>query len=146
MIPELSKIGVTGGQKILVHRAPKQFTQELRDQTPPDTMVSTRLTTRAQYDLIFHFAAPDEDFDTFFGEIQRVLKPDGALWVVIPKQKQAQKLGFLYDWNEMVARALRTTLVDNKTLGFSPDEYGTRFVVRKSLRGKESGRRAGGTG
>jgi hypothetical protein len=134
MIPVLEKIGVKSGQKIMVHRAPKQFTQELRDQSPPDTMVSTRLTTRAQYDLIFHFAAPDEDFVTFFGEMQKVLKPDGALWVVIPKQKQAKQLGYAYDWDGMVGHALKTTLVDNKTLTFSPDEYGTRFVIRKEFR------------
>lgn len=134
MIPVLEKIGVTSGQKILVHRAPKQFTQELRDQSPPDTMVSTRLTTRAQYDLIFHFAAPDEDFDRFFAAMEKVLKPDGALWVVIPKQKQAKLLGYLYDWDGMLKHALETTLVDNKTLTFSPDEYGTRFVIRKEFR------------
>lgn len=134
MIPVLEKIGVTSGQKILVHRAPKQFTQELRDQSPPDTMVSTRLTTRARYDLIFHFAAPDEDFHRFFAAMEKVLKPDGALWVVIPKQKQAKQLGYAYDWDVMIERALMTTLVDNKTLTFSPDEYGTRFVIRKEFR------------
>lgn len=134
MIPELAKIGVMSGQKILVHRAPKQFTQELRDQAPPETMISTRLTKRAQYDLIFHFAAPDQELDAFFRTMESVLKPDGALWVVIPKQKQAKELGYLYDWNILVASALKTTLVDNKTLTFSPEEYGTRFVIRKEHR------------
>lgn len=134
MIPELKKIGVTSGQKILVRRAPKQFTQELRDQAPPETMISTRLTTRGQYDVIFHFAAPDEDFDKFFAEMQHALKADGALWVVIPKQKTAKQQGALYDWNTMIASALKTTLVDNKTLTFSPEEYGTRFVIRREHR------------
>lgn len=140
MIPELKKIGVMGGQKILVHRAPKQFTQELRDQAPPETMISTRLTTRTQYDLIFHFAAPDQDLDKLFDEMQRAIKPDGALWVVIPKQKAAKELGYLYDWNMLIACALKTTLVDNKTLTFSPEEYGTRFVIRKEFR--ETGKQA----
>src|SRR5690242_7769196 len=134
MIPELRKIGVASGQKILVHRAPKQFTQELRDQAPPETLISTRLTTRAQYDLIFHFAAPDQNLDEFFDTMQRALKADGALWVVIPKQKPAKELGYLYDWNMLIAAALKTTLVDNKTLTFSPEEYGTRFVIRKEFR------------
>lgn len=134
MLPELKKLGVAAGQKILVHRAPKAFTQELRDQAPPETLVSTRLTTRGQYDLIFHFAAPDENLDALFGAMTRVLKADGALWVIIPKQKQQKQLGYLYDWNTMIARALKTTLVDNKTLTFSPEEYGTRFVIRKEYR------------
>ncbi len=136
MLPELKKLGVNAGQKILVHRAPKAFTQELRDQAPPETLISTRFTKRAQYDLIFHFAAPDENFDAFFEMMQHALKADGALWVIIPKQKQAKQLGYLFDWNMMIARALKTTLVDNKTLTFSPEEYGTRFVIRKEYRDK----------
>lgn len=134
MLPELQKLGVTAGQKILVHRAPKAFTQELRDRALPDTLISTRLTVRAQYDLIFHFAAPDQDLDALFAEMVRVLKSDGALWVIIPKQKQAKVLGYLYDWNMLIQAALKTTLVDNKTLTFAPDEYGTRFVIRKEHR------------
>jgi hypothetical protein len=136
MLPELKKLGVAEGQKILVHRAPKSFTQELRDQSPPDTLISTRLTKRARYDLIFHFAAPDEHLDRLFKELQSVMQPDAALWVVIPKQKQAKQLGYLYDWNTLIERALKTTLVDNKTLTFSPEEYGTRFVIRKEHRAK----------
>lgn len=134
MLPELAKLGVTAGQKILVRRAPKAFTQELRDQAPPETLVSTRFTTTAQYDVIFYFAPPDEDFDTFFGEMEKALKPDGSLWVIIPNQKGAKKLGFTYDWDGMQTAALKTSLVDNKTLAFSPDEYGTRFVIRKQSR------------
>ncbi len=134
MLPELKKLGVMAGQKILVRRAPKAFTQELRDQAPPDTLISTRLTTRGQYDVIFHFAAPAENLENFFGEMERALKANGVLWVVIPKQKLAKQLGFVFDWNGMLACALKTTLVDNKTLTFSPEEYGTRFVIRKEMR------------
>ncbi len=138
MLPELKKLGVTAGQKILVRRAPKAFTQELRDQAPTDTLISTRLTPRTRYDLVFYFAPPDETFESFFREIQHALEPDGALWVIIPNQKAAKRSGVHYDWNAMLKCALRTTLVDNKTLSFSPDEYGTRFVIRKAHR-KPSG-------
>ena len=134
MLPELKKLGIIAGQKILVHRAPKAFTQDLRDTALPDTLISTRLTTRAQYDLIFHFAAPDENLDALFPQIARALKDGGALWLIMPKQKQARQLGFRYDWNAMRTRALKTTLVDNKTLAFSPDEHGTRFVLRQMPR------------
>ncbi|MCC7162957.1 MAG: hypothetical protein IT331_10725 [Anaerolineae bacterium] len=134
MLPELKKLGIVPGQKILVHRAPKAFTQELRDQSLPDTLISTRLTQGTAYDLIFHFTAPDEDLDVFFNAIQKSLDPKGALWVIMPKQKQARALGYLYDGDRLVASALKTTLVDNKTLTFSPEEYGTRFVIRKEYR------------
>lgn len=134
MLPELQKLGVSAGQKILVHRAPKAFTQELRDHALPDTLISTRLTAHTQYDLIFHFAAPEQDLDALFSQLERALRADGALWVVIPKQKQAQAQGYLFDWDMLIKAALKTTLVDNKTLAFSPDEYGTRFVIRKQHR------------
>ena len=42
--------------------------------------------------------------------------------------------GYVYDWNSADRLALKTTLVDNKTLTFSPEEYGTRFVIRKEHR------------
>lgn len=136
MLPELKKLGVTGGQRILVRRAPKSFTDELRTTAPPDVLVSTRPAARGKYDLIFHFPQPDENFDALFGELERALQPDGALWVVIPNQKAAKRMGVRYDWKAMLASALQTRLVDNKTLTFSPDEYGTRFVIRKELRAK----------
>lgn len=133
MIPDLKKLGVTSGQKILVRRAPKSFTQELRNLLP-DSMVTTRFTPRGQYDLIFHFPDPDEDFAEFFETMQHALVPAGALWVVIPNQKAAKVRGVRYDWNAILAAALKTTLVDNKTLSFSPEEYGTRFVIRRERR------------
>lgn len=134
MLPELKKLGVGAGQKILVRRAPKAFTQELRDQAPPDTLISTRFTPRTRYDLVFYFAPPEETFATFFTEMQAALQADGALWVIILNQKAAKKAGARYNWDAMLQCALRTTLVDNKTLSFSPDEYGTRFVIRKEHR------------
>ncbi|MBI4675051.1 MAG: hypothetical protein HY741_25710 [Chloroflexi bacterium] len=143
MLPELKKLGIVAGQKILVHRAPKAFTQELRDQVPPETRVATRHTTRTRYNMIFHFAAPDENFDVLFQDLQHALEANGALWVIIPNQKAAKRLGVQYDWNTMLASALKTTLVDNKTLSFSPDEYGTRFVIPKEHRnasGQETSR------
>ncbi|RIK25100.1 MAG: hypothetical protein DCC52_11675 [Chloroflexi bacterium] len=135
MLPELKKLGVVAGQKILVHRAPKSFTQELRDYALPDTLISTRPAAHAQYDMIFHFAAPDEELDALFAEMARALQADGALWVVIPKAKQARALGYPYDGKRLIQAALKTTLVDNKTFAFSPDEQGTRFVLRKEFRG-----------
>ena len=134
MLPELKKLGIVAEQKILVHRAPKAFTQELRDRVPPDTRVATRHTSRTRYDVILQFAAPDENFDALFQDLQRALETNGALWVIIPNQKAAKRLGVHYDWDAMLASALKTTLVDNKTLSFSPDEYGTRFVIRREYR------------
>jgi hypothetical protein len=136
MLPELRKLGVAPEQRILVQRAPKIFVDELRAQLPPGARMTTRLEPGARYDVIFDFPPPDEDFDAMFERLQRSLVPNGALWVVIPNQRAAKARGVRYDWNALLASALKTTLVDNKTLSFSPEEYGTRFVIRKIYREK----------
>lgn len=134
MLPEPRKLGIRPGQKIWVRRAPKGFVAELRAQLPPDSRVVTRRSKNARFDLIFDYPPSFENFDMLFRDMQSALVPDGALWVIIPNQLAAKARGVLYDWNALIACALKTTLVDNKTLSFSPEEYGTRFVIRKMYR------------
>lgn len=134
MLPEPRKLGIKPGQKIWVRRAPKGFVTELRAQLPQDSSVVTRHSKNARFDLIFDYPPAEEKFDALFKELQFALVPDGALWVVIPNQRAAKARGVHYDWNALIASALKTTLVDNKTLSFSREEYGTRFVIRKMYR------------
>jgi hypothetical protein len=136
MIPELRKLGVAPAQRILLRHAPKAFLEELRSQLPTGARLTTRSAARARYDLIFDWLAPDENLDALLDELQHWLTPNGALWVVIPNQRTARTRGAHYDWNAIVAAALKTTLVDNKTLSFSSEEYGTRFVIRRIFRDK----------
>ena len=134
MVPELHQLGIAPGQKILIRRAPKGFLDALRRRLPPGARVATRRAARARYDLILDYPPPDEDFDALFDSLQRALVPKGALWIVIPNQRAATQRGVRYDWNAIIAAALKTTLVDNKTLSFSPEQYGTRFVIRRVYR------------
>ena len=134
MIPEADKLGLAPGQKILARRAPKSFLADLRALLPPGAQLTTRLTPTARWDIIFDFPPPGEDFDSMFERLQHALVPNGALWVVIPNRRVARAGGARYDWNKMLESALKTTLVDNKTLSFSAEEYGTRFVIRKIFR------------
>jgi hypothetical protein len=131
MIPDLRKLGVAPGQQVLLRHAPRAFGEELRAQLPPGARLAARSTREARYDLIFEWLAPDENLNVLFDQLQHRLTPNGALWVVIPNQRAAKARGVRYDWNAIVAAALKTTLVDNKTLSFSNEEYGTRFVIRK---------------
>ena len=110
--------------------------EEFRSRLPTGARLSTRSTLGSRYDLILEWLAPGENLDAFFVRMQQRLKPNGVLWVVIPNQKTAKARGVHYDWSALIAAALKTTLVDNKTLSFSGEEYGTRFVVRKVLREK----------
>ncbi len=141
MIPEARKLGLAPEQKILAHHAPKTFLEELHAQLPRRARLTTRLAPNFKYDLIFDWPREDENFDALFENLQHALVPNGALWIIIPNQRAAKARGVHFDWNAILASALKTTLVDNptgslwdKTLSFSPEEYGTRFVIRKIYR------------
>ncbi len=134
MLPEPRKLGLAPGQKILARRTPEAFLAELRANLLPEARLTTRLAPTARYDLIFDFPPDTEDFDTLFERLQHALVPAGALWIVIPNQRASKTRGVRYNWQAILASALKTTLVDNKTLSFSPEEYGTRFVIRKIYR------------
>ncbi len=130
-IPDMHKLGLAPGQHVLARRTPKEFAEGLRAGLPAEAQLSTRLSANARYDMIFDFPPPEEDFDALFERLQHSLKPDGVLWIVIPNERAARARGVRYRWQGIVDSALKTTLVDNKTLSFSPEEYGTRFVIRK---------------
>ncbi len=131
MIPDLHKLGVAPGQRILLRHPPLGFREELQAQLPPGARLTTRSTGKVRYDLIFEWPGPNQDMRELFDQLQHRLTPGGALWIVIPNQRAARVRALRYDWNAIVEAALKTTLVDNKTLSFSPEEYGTRFVIRK---------------
>jgi len=74
---------------------------------------------------------------TLPGDLRRfraLIEEDGFLWVVIPKKTAMKPLGRDVTFQDVLDIALRTDLVDNKTLTFSETEYGVRLVVRKHLR------------
>lgn len=62
------------------------------------------------------------------------IREDGFLWVVIPKKAAVEALGRDVTFEDILDVALRTDLVDDKTLTFSDTEYGVRLVVRRRLR------------
>lgn len=134
MIPDLNKLGIAPGQRILLRQPPRGFREKLRPLLPSGARLTTRSTRMARYDLIFDWPGPDENMEALFDRLRHRLVPDGALWIVIPNQRAAKARGVRYDWNAIVAAALKTKLVDNKTLSFSSEEYGTRFVIRKIYR------------
>ena len=78
-----------------------------------------------------------EDLARDIGRYRRLIEEDGFLWVVIPKKTAREALGQSPTFEEVLDVALRTDLVDNKTLTFSDTEYGVRLVVRTHLRGRE---------
>ena len=79
-----------------------------------------------------------EDFAQDLRRYRARIEEDGFLWVVIPKKSAMAALGRDLTFQDVLDVALRTDLVDNKTLKFSETEYGVRLVVRKHFRGADA--------
>jgi len=78
-----------------------------------------------------------EELSTELRRNRAAMEEGGFLWVVIPKKTARKALGRDVTFEDVLDVALRTDLVDNKTLTFSETEYGVRLVVRTHLRGKD---------
>jgi hypothetical protein len=78
-----------------------------------------------------------EELSRDLRRFRAMIEEDGFLWVVIPKKAAMEALGRDVTFKDVLDVALRTDLVDNKTLTFSETEYGVRLVVRTHLRSKD---------
>ena len=65
---------------------------------------------------------------------RELIREDGFIWAVIPKKVAIKDVGRDVTFEDVLRVALKTDLVDNKTLTFTDEEYGIRLVVRKHLR------------
>ncbi len=130
----VQKLGIREGQWIVAIHAPKDFLGELKRSLTTAVKLTTRLASKVKPDIILWWIQREDNFEKLFRQLEQTIQPDGAIWVIIPKKEAAKKRGFMDEWNEMLKAALQTSLVDNKTLTISEEEYGTRFVIRKEKR------------
>jgi len=141
----VQKLGIKPGQRICLLEATPAMAALLRA-TCADVEFEEAIT-RGHYDLVFFWPRTLDGFAARLMGLQRAIAPDGAIWVVIPKQAIARKRGFDFTWEQMQAAALTTNLVDDKAAALttnlvddkaaalSDEEYATRFVIRKGRRG-----------
>lgn len=133
------KLGIKPGHTVLFRNAPSDFTDALLPNLPGGVTVLDELEQGQRPDIIILWLNAEEDLNTLFGALRWTVKPDGAVWAVIPKKTVAKKRGINLSFEGAQAAALPTGLVDNKTLTFSDEEYGIRYVVRAVERGKKAG-------
>jgi hypothetical protein len=119
---------------ILLLDAPGAALELLTGAAPAGVVLETTKQIATLYDMVFFWPRSLEGLEARFDELQRVMHPDGALWVAMPKQAAAKKRGLTFTWNEMQAAALTTDLVDNKIASLDQEEYATRFVIRRERR------------
>jgi aryl carrier-like protein len=123
--PLLDKLGVRPDSRVaLVRIRYESFRAELATRTA-DSSVG-RL--RPDSDLIFLGADSVDELGELH-ELRAKLKPNGAIWVVSRKGKEAT----LRDV-DVIEAARSAGLVDNKVVSFSPTHTALRLVIPRSLR------------
>ena len=128
------KLGIKLGFSVLLLNAPDVFSKALKDSNPPSAQIYESLRHENKPDVVLWWPLDDVHVKENVKSLRHHIKEDGVLWVVIPKKPAAKIRGVNLNYTDVVAEALKTGLVDNKTLTFSPEEYGIRFVVRLSER------------
>ena len=127
------KLGIKPGYSLALLDAPAASAAVVRASLPEDVTVAEELGDE-RYDLILFWPAALEGLSERFAALAQHITPDGAIWSVIPKKQFAPSRGISFTWEEMQASGLRTDLVDNKVCAVTPEDYGTRFVIRKEHR------------
>jgi hypothetical protein len=125
--PLLDKLGVKPGARVAIIRIHDDVFRAL---LPERTTDITEGTPLPQTDLIF-LAADSIDELVEIGTLQESLVPNGAIWVVSKKGKQAT----LRDV-DVIDAAKSVGLVDNKVASFSDTHTALRLVIPVARRSK----------
>jgi len=129
-----SKFGLRPGQRVALVEPLESDLASMRLAAPDGVRLDLGLKPDSLYDQIFYWPRQTEGLAERLRHLARMVPPQGAIWLVIPKQAHRQALDVTMTWEQMQAEALTTDLVDNKTASFSDRTYGTRFVIRRSAR------------
>ncbi len=131
------KLGIKPGHRVALLDAPAASTEIVRAGLPEGVSVVEALDegeSEECYDVILFWPAALDGLSERFDMLARRIVPDGAVWSVIPKKQFAPARGISFSWAEMQAAGLQTDLVDNKECSVTPEEYATRWVIRKEHR------------
>jgi hypothetical protein len=125
--PLLDKLGVKPGSRVAIIRVHDEVFRAL---LPERTTDITEGTALPETDLIF-LAADSIDELLEIGTLQESLVPNGAIWVVSRKGKQAT----LRDV-DVIDAAKSVGLVDNKVASFSDTHTALRLVIPVARRSR----------
>lgn len=118
--PRLVKLGVKPGQRISVLGIDERGFEEEMAAAGADVSAGLRKDS----DMIF-FAANDPDDLERIRELRPYIKPDGAIWVVRRKGKDA-----VLKETDVIDAGLAARMVDNKIVAFDDTHGAMRLVIR----------------
>jgi hypothetical protein len=127
------KLGLKPGQTICLLGASPEGRAAVRAACPAGTALTEKLG-RGVFDIILFWPRRRRGLEESFSRLQGKIRPDGAIWAVIPKKASLRGRELDFAWDALQAAGLTTDLVDNKIASITDGEYGTRFVIRKDLR------------
>jgi len=127
------KLGFELGQRILLLSPPKETAEMLRKMSPPGVVFRDKVKSE-KFDIILFWPKKLEGLDDKFFKLTHYIKPDGAIWAILPKSEFTENYGIDFTLDELKKAAFDTVLVDNKQIDFTEVEYGTRFVIREEFR------------
>jgi hypothetical protein len=134
----IDKLGLRPGQSVCLLDVPQDFVDEKLAGALDGCRVGRALGGHGQTDLVIVWPQGENGLADLFQRLRASVAPDGAVWVVIPKKEAARRRGARLDFEAVQRAALPTGLVDNKVLSFGDEEYGVRFVVRRTERGQQA--------
>jgi hypothetical protein len=123
--PLLDKLGVRPGMRVALVDVPDGDFGSLVGERAADL---TEGAPRPATDLVF-FGVESVAALAHLPELRRQLVPDGAIWVVSRKGKLAT-----VRYEDVLAAALASDLVDNKVVSFSATHTALRLVIPRALR------------
>ena len=129
------KLGISKGNHICLVDAPQDFAPMFEKHLLGKARLTDYIGLRG-FDLVMWWPFTITGLEVKLARLAYSIKPDGAVWLVIPKRQFADQRGINFSWAEMQAIALQTDMVDNKTVSISSTDYATRFVIRTQHRYK----------
>jgi hypothetical protein len=129
--PLPQKLGIKPASRLAFSAAPPDFGKTLGKL--PDGVKPTALgRAKGPFDVIVAFFEREAELKTRLPQLEKLLDPDGGLWIAWPKRAS----GVATDMTEDVVRkhALPRGLVDNKVCAIDATWSGLRLVVRVERR------------
>lgn len=127
------KLGILPGDFVCLLDAPPEAERAILE-AAPDGVVFSKVLEGKDFNVILFWPDQSAGLKERFASYQERIRPEGAIWAVMPNKKYAAQRGISFTWEQLQAAALATDLVDNKVAAITAEEYGTRFVIRKERR------------
>ena len=126
------QLGIKPGTTVATINAPETFNAALVQGMPDEArFIDTGRISMFDSNVTVYWPEDMDDLkETVNWRVQDQSTPITGFWVVIPKKPVAElrESDLLFD--DVLNLVLPSGLVDNKTLTFSEEEYGIRFVPR----------------